>query len=159
MSFRLLLDEKLILLKDECENCKNSITEISELLIKKGCVTEEFIKATLEREEKYPTGLPTKIGVAIPHPPPDPTYIKRNSIGVGVYRRPVYFKRMDDPEKTVPVNIVILFSLMEEEGYVKFLQKLVSIFQKPEILEEIMRGTNKHEIIKILKKELIDYII
>ncbi|MCD6484692.1 MAG: PTS sugar transporter subunit IIA [Candidatus Odinarchaeota archaeon] len=159
VSFKLALNEKLIAVKESCQNYHNAITELGNLLLKQGFVTEEFIKATLERERKYPTGLPTKIGVAIPHPPPDPKYIKKNSIAIGIYKEPVYFRRMDDPEQTVPVNIVILFALKEEEGYVKFLKNLMFLIQKSDILENIIKTKSRKEIAEILRKELKEYIL
>ena len=32
------------------------------------CIEPEFITAILEREKEFPTGLPTAVPVAIPHP-------------------------------------------------------------------------------------------
>jgi PTS system galactitol-specific IIA component len=106
----------------------------------------------LEREEKYPTGLYLgKINVAIPHT--DPKHVKQTGVTVLTLDEPVFFNRMDDPSKSIPVNIVFLFAVSEENEYVQFLSKAVNLFDE-RILERMYKETTNLEIIKLLKMSM-----
>jgi len=66
------LDESLILTDLEVTDKEELLKMMGTNLMEKGLVKESFIKAIIEREKNYATGLPTKsVSVAIPHTDPE----------------------------------------------------------------------------------------
>ena len=61
-------DESIILLHVEAENRDEVLTTIGDNLVNKHLVRPSFVPAIIERENEFPTGLPTAgVSVAIPH--------------------------------------------------------------------------------------------
>jgi len=143
-----VLKEDLIFTRKHFERKEEAIRFLCEQLWRKGYVYETFTNAVLEREEKYPTGLYLgKINVAIPHT--DPKHVKQTGVTVLTLDEPVFFNRMDDPSKSIPVHIVFLFAVSEENEYVQFLSKAVNLFDE-RILERMYKE-NKLNVVKLLK--------
>ena len=63
----LIIDEQLILTDLDVKNSKELFQIIGNKLFDEGLVTERFTEEIIKREEKYPTGLPTKIPISLCH--------------------------------------------------------------------------------------------
>lgn len=121
------------------------ITSLAERLVVKGYVRPEFLEAVLEREKKFPTGLPTKpVGVAIPHA--DPHYCLQPCLSVARLAKPVKFRLMGDEEQEVDVSLVLLFGLDTSSKHLSFLSGLAEILQDEEILAKIMQAGSISEL-------------
>ncbi|OUM83682.1 MAG: hypothetical protein C6P37_13195 [Caldibacillus debilis] len=128
------------------------ISILAKPLLEKKYVTAEFAEKVLEREEKFPTGLPLKkIGVAIPHT--DPKYVLKNAISIGVLKKPLPFKVMASPEQSVNVGIIFLLALNDSEKHLEILQKLISLIQNEKALFQILNGS-KDEIFHFIDRQL-----
>lgn len=113
-------------------------------LVEYKCVREEFSQKVLEREEKFPTGLPLNdVGVAIPHT--DPKYVLSNAISLGVLDNPLTFRVMASPEQSVNVKIIFLLALNDAEKHLEILKKIITIIQDGKALLKLLNG-NKEEI-------------
>ena len=75
-----LLQEDHIQINGIVRDQFEAIALAAEPLLRDGSITEDFIEAAVERERVFPTGLPTKIGVALPHT--EAKYVLKESISI-----------------------------------------------------------------------------
>lgn len=127
---------------------------LSEKLYEMGYVKETYRKALLEREEKYPTGLVVNedLNVAIPHA--DVEHVEKEALVIVKTNREVTFKKMDEQEAEIPVDVVFLLVIKDPRGYVEFLAKLTELFTKREFIE-IVRSRTIEEMNNYLRQNLL----
>ena len=129
------------------------LTVMANRLIDKGYVKESYLPAVLNREEEYPTGLPTNgVGVAIPHA--DTKHVLKPGIAVATLKDPVKFNVMGNPEQEIDVKLLFMLAIKEPEVQVNILKKLVSIFQAKELLIKLISINCEKELVDILNSLL-----
>lgn len=101
-----LLDSRLIFVNVEAKQWEDVILLLSNALSKNGYVKKGFIKAILQREKEFPTGLQTPIPIALPHA--DINYTIKDGIALATLKKPVNFKEMRNPKSTINAKIVVL---------------------------------------------------
>jgi PTS system galactitol-specific IIA component len=140
--------EDLVVVPMRVESAADAITRLGTRLQAGGFVRDSWIRAALEREKTFATGLPTaQIGVAIPHA--DVEHVQEQAIAVGVLEEPVEFGEMGNPDSTVPVRIVCALAVTQSERLVTLLQRLVDMFQSPGVLGQIAEAGDPVEIVEI----------
>lgn len=145
--------EALIITPLQAENSTEAIQILGERLHLGGFVKDTFVKAVLEREKTFATGLPTpKIQVAIPHA--DIEHVLRSALAIGVLEEPVPFGEMGNPNSVVDVKIVCMLAVTQSETLVSLLQQLVGIFQDVEVLKSIVEAADAAEIASIFNNRL-----
>jgi len=143
-----ILSESLIAVKIK-ENQKEGVVKIlAERLEKGGYVRGGFYDEVIQRENEYPTGLPTSIPVALCHT--DSKYVIKNAMAVGTLAKPVAFNAMGDPEQHIQAEIIFLLALKDPKDHIPFLTKLFSIFKSREILETIQHARDEAKIADFL---------
>jgi len=86
------LDSRLIQLNIVCEKWQEAIKAAVGPLEQYGLISEHYVKSVLEREEKWPTGLPAApYGIAIPHAE-QTNDIFKSGISVAVLKNSVPFR-------------------------------------------------------------------
>jgi len=137
-----------VLVPMKAESAADAIAQLGTRLQAGGFVRDSWIQATIEREKTFATGLPTlEVGVAIPHA--DVEHVLRQAIAVGVLEKPVEFGEMGSPDSTVPVRIVCALAVAQSELLVTLLQRLVEMFQSPNVLGQIAGAQSPAEIVEI----------
>jgi PTS system galactitol-specific IIA component len=132
-------------------NAEDAIVQLGALLQKRGFVRESFVPAVLKREKDFPTGLPTaEIGVAIPHT--DIEHVLRPAIAVGVLSEPVEFAEMGNPDGRVPVQLVCVLAILEPDKIIRMLQSLVTMFQSPAVLRQIVQARSAAKVVHVLRE-------
>jgi PTS system galactitol-specific IIA component len=109
---------------------------VSSKLKELGYVKNGYEEALIEREENQPTGLAVKglINVAIPHA--DAEYAVRQAmVIVGHPDACFHFRRMDEPDETISVEVVFLLVIKESEGYLRLLSDLTELLQDREFIQ------------------------
>jgi len=101
---------------------------LGEALLDKGLVTPDFIPAVLQREDEYPTGLPTQ-GMAIALPHTEAQHVRRSCLAVGILEDPVLFHVMGSPDQEIPVGGVFLLAIADHDSQVLALKQLADLFQ------------------------------
>lgn len=145
-----LFKEDLIVTGLEAKNDEEVITALGNLLYLKGYVKKSFVKAVIDREKKYPTGLPiNEINLAIPHT--DAEHVLKPAIALAVLKKPVLFKNMADPHQEVKANLVFAIALNDSHNQPILLQKLMSIFQDEKLLLTIKESQSASSIFDIIK--------
>ncbi|MBE0067566.1 PTS sugar transporter subunit IIA [Thermoanaerobacterium thermosaccharolyticum] len=144
-----LLDEDLIFFDVEANNWKEIFKYLSDFLLKKGYVKDSFYNALIEREMKFPTGLPTEgIKVAIPHA--DPVHVIKNGIAIALLKKPVLFREMGKFEGEVECDIVFMLAIKNPDEQIKVLQNFMNIFMDSKLLMKIKNAKTKKEIIDLI---------
>ncbi|HEY89885.1 MAG TPA: PTS sugar transporter subunit IIA [Thermoflexia bacterium] len=152
-SQELWVREELVIVPLQAVSATDAITQLGAKLQAARCVKESWVQATIDREEVFATGLPTKeIGVAIPHT--DVVHVLKQAIAVGVLEEPVEFMEMGNPDSTVLVRIVCALAVPRSESMVKVLQRLVKMFQSPETLRAIAGAGSAAKIVEIFGQHL-----
>ena len=116
----------------------------TEFLVAKGYVSEEFEAALNEREQDFPTGLPTVPPVAIPHT--DGTFVKKDTILCILNKNEVAFNEMGGAEEDV-VFPKVFFMLVLGEGatHLAQLQNLIEKIQGGELVEHSLAANSQAE--------------
>jgi PTS system galactitol-specific IIA component len=130
-----------------------AIDTLSELLLKKGYVTDEFAEKSKERERGFPTALPTKpTAVAIPHTWAE--YCIDPAIAVGILDEPIPWIEMGTKDRLQDVQIVLLLSITEPKKQVHFLRTVIDYFVVEENIQNLLASNGVIEIQEMLVKGL-----
>lgn len=140
---------KYIILRGSAVGWKDAILHCAQALERAGMVGPDFGKNCIEREEEYPTGLPTAVPVAIPHCR-DET-VTENAVCVLIPDSPVSFHRMDEEEETIPVEIIFTLALNDPDGHIDMLRNLAGLFKSKEKMEDFKKKSNE-EMMRYLEK-------
>lgn len=147
-----LIHEELIKIGIKNKSKVEVISLLSELLHNYDYVSDGFCEAVLEREKKYPTGLPFPIGVAIPHT--DAIHVYKSAIACGVLSDPVRFGEMGSVDKEMDVKIVCVLAIEKPEMIIPVLRNLIKNFQNTVFLNEILNAKSPKSLTNILKNNL-----
>ncbi len=118
-------------------------------LLEQGCITEDFVEAAVERERTFPTGLPTTIGVALPHT--EAKYVLKESISIVTLKNTIVFAGMGNPKESIPVQIVFLLAINNPEKQLKILQTIITIIQNEKMLKKIKAAKEPQSIYNLIK--------
>ena len=149
-----LLQEDHIIIGLEASNAKQVIESLNQVLVKSQHTTAKFAEDVWEREQRFPTGLPTQpVAVAIPHA--DPDHVLSSAVSLGVLAKPVKFAQMGTDDNTqLKISIVILLAIKEVEKQVEVIQQLMLLIQSPDLLKNLLKASNRHEALCLIQREL-----
>ncbi len=129
-----MLDE-IFLTEGEAVDWEAAIRITSRILELEGCVKESFYKACVDREKLYPTGLPTKVPIALPHT--NEVHVIRPGACLLRLSEPVKFKSMENPEDEIEVEFVFNIAISEVKDQLSVLGAVSRMFQDMEFLKNI----------------------
>ena len=159
VSRKMCTHEDLVIIKLDTSDRRQVIREMAERVLSKGLITREFIDDVIEREQEFPTGLEFEIPIAIPH---IGVGCNRSFLSLATLKTPVDFESMDGSEKILPVEIVILFGITNQDDQVDLLKKFIFAFQEVENLKKVRAAGEPAEIIAmldILLDDCLDFIV
>lgn len=132
---------------------EGALRVLGDVLIARGCAAPAYIEAAVERERSYPTGLALGTwGVALPHG--DPTGVRCGAISVGRFERPVRFRRMDDAESAVDVDVVFFMAVDDPEGHLAVLSKLMDAIGDEACRRELLAAHDGPAIVATIMRYL-----
>lgn len=116
-------------------------------------IDSNYIKACIEREEDFPTGLLLRSGqgVAMPHGNSD--LVNYNSISVVRTEENIEFGRMEDKNQKVSCKLVFNLVLASGEQHIIVLRKLVNLFQD-ELFIETCHKLRQYEVQDYISQKL-----
>lgn len=151
--FSQLFDQNLILTNLNCTTKYQFFEQISFFLVEHGYVTEDFKKALIKREEKYPTGLRTEpYHVAIPHT--DPEKIIKPFIAMIRPVNQIEFFEMGTDDKKISAQLIFVLGLKRSEAQAPLLQKLIDMFMNIKVMEQLIIAEDKTQILSILETNI-----
>ena len=139
----------------DCDDSIETLKRVSEYLYNKGLVKETYVESLLKREKEFPTGLQSEkgVGVAIPHA--DIEHVLEEAFVAIFPTKTLHFHKMDEPEKEIPVDLVLLLVVKSTQGYMKFLSDLASTIND-EKFAELVESRKTEEIIDFLVKNILE---
>jgi len=146
------IDETLVKVKLQARNWEDVLKKMGTILLEQGYVRDTYIKGLIDREKEFPTGIAThNMGVAIPHT--EASHVIKTTVAVAVLEKSVSFSLMGSDEGSVDVDIVFMLAVNNPDKHLLFLQKLMGILQKEEVLLGIKNAAYPKAIAEILDKE------
>ncbi len=129
--------EDIFLTEGKAANWEEAIQITAHILEKNGCVKESFLNGCIEREKLYPTGLPTKVPIALPHT--EAIHVIKPGACLLRLSEPVKFRNMEDPEDEIEVGFVFNIAIEKSKDQLKVLGAISRMFQDIEFLERARR--------------------
>ena len=146
------LDENLIFVELEANNNSDVMQKMGETFIKEGVCKDTYIKALIEREEEYPTGLNIDgFGVAIPHTSVE--HVNEAKIAIATLKNKVDFIHMGTDNENVEVDLVVMLAVDNPKKHLSTLQGMLEILQDKEVLYKMTQVKQKEDIIQIIKNK------
>jgi galactitol PTS system EIIA component len=143
----------LVLAPLKADNAEQAIRLLAGILQNSGYVQDTFVDAVLEREEVYPTGLPTpEFHVAIPHT--DPVHVIQPAVALGVLDKPVEFKEMGNPDSSLKINLICMLAVKQSETLVNLLGSLISCFQDADFLQVVCASKEPDQIANLFNSRI-----
>lgn len=137
---------------------KEVLLYLAKCLCEEGCVKRGYAQAVLKREQEYPTGLKLEgsFNIALTHAGPEHVY--KNAIIVGVLDQPVQFQLMGEPDQTIPVRVVFMFSAIDYDSINYYIEKLVEeVLLKPKVIAWMIEINDEDQIYSFLSQILFGY--
>ena len=146
------LDQDLFLKNKEYINQNSLFEDFGKVLINKGYVNEDYIKAIKERESMYPTGISTSsYAVAIPHV--DAKYAKVNTMYVITSKDGIEFEDAEE-DRNIKAKIIFGIIIKNRDSHIDFLVQISKLIQDEKILDKIYNAETSEEMKKILENYL-----
>jgi PTS system galactitol-specific IIA component len=143
--------EENVLINIEAATAEEVIRRLNGLLVERGCATAAYAELLIEREAKYPTGLPTEgAKVAIPHAFAEKGEVLVPAIACATLARPVIFKNMADPDDELEVGIVFLLALKGEHESAGDLEKVMGLFSDGALLAQLAAAKTAKEFVSLI---------
>lgn len=132
----LQFNERLVVALDEPGDYQSVERTLADTLLAQGYVKDTYAHALAEREKLFPTALEVgEVNVAIPHC--DTEHVNEPAVCVGLLKKPVAWRRMDDPDATCDVSLVFMLALNEPHDHLAMIQKIVGIIQDQELSKKV----------------------
>lgn len=148
-----MLLESLIFMDIKEDTAEGVLSALVDQLVKQGKVEPAYKEKILEREAEYPTGIYTgEVNVAIPHA--DHTLVHEAAIAIAILKKPVLFHRMEDTDKTLPVQVVFMLAIDKPHGHLEILAKVSELMMDQTVLRQLVACEDKAEVYAILKDKL-----
>jgi PTS system galactitol-specific IIA component len=130
---------------------------LSDELQKAGYVKEGYKESLIKREQEHPTGLglPNSINVAIPHTETD--LANENVFVIAIPKNEVKFKKIDDENKEISVDLIFLFVIKDPNTYLKLLARLTENFSDFEFTEYI-KEKDLNKILTFLNENVLSEV-
>lgn len=144
------LNKDCIWLNQEQKNKEDLFTVCAKRLETLDLVEPEYLKALLEREKQFPTGLQMEnYAVAIPHA--DPSVIKKDFIAVVTLKETIKMYCMEDTSKEADVKTFFLLGLKNGESHLKILREFITMIQNEDIINALHKVEDENEVINIIE--------
>lgn len=119
---------------------EEALTRLAGAAVAAGHGRPSLVGAVVERERKYPTGLPTAVPAAIPHT--DAVHVLRAGLGVATLREPVEFGQMGTAGVTLPVRFVVMLFVTEPAEQVDALQQVLERLRDAAGVQALLEHTD-----------------
>lgn len=139
-------------------NQQKVFEEISETLLKRGLVKQNFLKNLLLREKNYPTGIDLSVvdnelpNVAIPHT--EGEFVNVRQIIPVKLEHPINFFNMIKPDQALKVNFLFMILNNDPEGQANVLAEIMNFLTttSKDKLKGFFRMQNSEEIFQFLNE-------
>ncbi len=147
----LVLESQNVILNVAAATREEVIKILVDRLGENGYVTPAYLGDVLDRENRYPTGLPTEgVPVSIPHGMTSEGVIAP-AVGIAILASPVPFCCMGCETEELQVEIVFLIANKNPEAQLQDLRQLMKCFGSRKLLNSIRAAGSPDVVIDLLK--------
>lgn len=140
-----MIDKKFMFIDLEAQTDLEALGTLGKIAVEENIVSESFVEAIVFREKEYPTALPVKHGVAIPHT--DGIHVKEDKLLIASLKKPVSFYEMGgDEEDKVDVSLIIMLAISEGGKHLSVLQRLIGSIQNNDFVEGLIKAESSEEM-------------
>jgi PTS system galactitol-specific IIA component len=146
-----IVSESLIVVNGDgkCSTAEQVIALLCERLAHQGYVGSSYAQHVLEREQRFPTALPTRpYATAIPHA--DAQCVKATGVAVAVLDKSVPFRAMESPDDYLDVRVVLLLAVAQATQQTSMLQWVCEILNQQELVEQLASAKSPKAVMKVL---------
>lgn len=130
-------EEVVCLQVDNIKNAEQALAYLGNQLVATGAVKDSYVKAVIDREAIFPTGLQFEdYGVAIPHT--DSEHVNHTQLALMTLTEPVSFTQMATNDQPVSVRLIIMLAIKDSHEQVDMLQKLITLLQNPDVVHDLL---------------------
>lgn len=146
-----ILDKRTIKVDLKVKNKYEAVTKLSEALKNAGYINNvpSFVEDIYVREKEGITGIGD--GIAIPHGKSN--YVSNIGVAIGILSKPIDWETLDD----LPINIVILFAVSNDNEAAHNQLKLLSLFAsrlgKESVITKLKSARNVDDVVAALSME------
>ena len=142
------------IIDEEGLTCEQVERRIAGILTEQGYAKDTYAQAIVDREANFPTALDMSgLNVAIPHC--DVANVNKAAFCMAVLKHPVDWHKMDDPDDTCKVSVVVMLALTEAHAHLEMLQKVVALLQNQDLVAEIVSSDSAAEAYSLAKDQLL----
>lgn len=146
-----------------CEECmdlriadsgrESVLRHLAGLLEQRGCVDAVYADKIVEREASYPTGIQfADISIALPHG--DAAYVQSSAIAVGKCGGRPLFRSMEDPDKEIPVDLVVLLAVRNPDEHLMVLNNLMHMFTSAGTCRALLETEDCADVCRLFRQAL-----
>lgn len=151
------LDERLVFTDVQAGSRDEVIHFLAARLREHGLVRDSFAQALIDRENVYPTGLPTAvIRVAIPHT--DVEHVISPAIAVARLATPVTFGEMGSRTGVVDVDLVMTLAVADKSAQLGLLQALIGMFSDQALMAQLKDAPTAHDLFALIEARVAPQI-
>lgn len=150
----LFFNESLVTVIDNPIDTTQVESTMANIMFNVGAVKDTYAAAIVAREKDFPTALEVgEINVAIPHC--DTEHVNKDAVCVGLLKKPVPWRRMDNVEMTTDVRLVFMLALSQPHAHLQMIQKVIGIIQDQDLARQLTE-CGSTEAFELLKNRLIE---
>jgi PTS system galactitol-specific IIA component len=150
----IVIDESLICIDLDCSTAEEVISHMGKLMQEQGYVKESYVRAVVDREKVFPTGLPgVGLSIAIPHT--NPEHVIKPTVAIAIPKRPIKFTMMGSTDEVLECSIIMPLAIKNPDMQIQLLKEMMSVIQNEELLKKIKAATDKEEIKKLFMEHEI----
>ena len=142
------------LIDEEGLTCEQVERRIAGILTEQGYAKDTYAQAIVDREANFPTALDMSgLNVAIPHC--DVANVNKAAFCMAVLKHPVDWHKMDEPDETCKVSVVVMLALTEAHAHLEMLQKVVKLLQNQGLVGQIVASSTAAEAYPLIAEQLV----
>lgn len=141
------------LIDEEGLTCEQVERRIAGILTEQGYAKGTYAQAIVDREANFPTALDMSgLNVAIPHC--DVANVNKAAFCMAVLKHPVDWHKMDEPDETCKVSVVVMLALTEAHAHLEMLQKVIAFVQDQELVAKVIEANTADEAFALVEPHL-----
>jgi PTS system galactitol-specific IIA component len=120
------------------------LSALSGTALEHGYVRDSFPAALIERERRYPTGLPAGLATAIPHA--DPEHVLTAGLGIARLAHPVSFGELGRSSSMLDVRLVVMLLVPAAQSHMAALTTVISAISDEERMHSLLAALDDHDL-------------
>ena len=141
------------LIDEEGLTCEQVERRIAGILNEQGYAKDTYAQAIVDREANFPTALDMSgLNVAIPHC--DVANVNTAAFCMAVLQHPVDWHKMDEPDETCKVSVVVMLALTEAHAHLEMLQKVIAFVQDQELVAKVIASDTPEQAFELVEPHL-----